>query len=191
MVWMLEGIMDIFMEYMVKKKKETRDYLFAVSMLLLALLTSIVILYLAAFVVSYTMGLEFLLVVGAWYGAYLLIRRRNVEYEYTFTNGELDVDAIYAKRRRNHMLTVRVRDMDICAPVYTGQYQEAYIKHAGIKSSFFAASSMVSRSLYFADFQYNGETVRLLFEPPTSMIDKMKKYNPAKIHPLSEMEAGL
>ena len=180
--------MDIFMEYMVKKGKELKDYLYMAGILLLALLASVIILYFAAFVVSYTMGFEFLLVAGAWYGAYLLIRRRNVEYEYIFTNGELDVDAIYAKRRRSHILTIRVRDMEICAPVYTDQYQEIYIKNAGVKSSFYAASSMTSRSLYFADFQYNGEKVRLLFEPPASMIEKMKKYNPSKIHPLSETE---
>ena len=182
----MEVAMDIFLEYMVKKKKDAADYFYIAAMILSGIITSVLVLYISAFFISYTMGLQFLVVAFIWYGVCILIRRRNVEYEYSFTNGVLDVDAIYAKRKRSHILTVKARDMLLCAPVYSGRFQEQYLNVKGLKRSYLAVRSMGERGLYFADFITNAERVRLIFGPPHNMISNMKKYNPNNIHLLDE-----
>ncbi len=174
--------MDIFLEHMVKKKKDTGDYFFIICIILAGILLTVLLLLVAAHFVSYAMGLEFMAIALVWYGVYILLRRRHVEYEYVFTNGVLDIDAIYAKRRRGHVLSVKARDMLICAPVYVRRFEEAYLNMSGVKRTYALASSLSAQNIYFADFMMNAERVRLLFEPTVKMITGMKKYNPNNIH---------
>ena len=37
-----------------------------------------------------------------------------LEYEYLYLNGELDIDCIYLKKRREHIGTYKVADMELC-----------------------------------------------------------------------------
>ena len=52
--------------------------------------------------------LGLLLAVGAGYGTYFLVTTSYVEYEYAFTNGELDVDKIIAKKKRSSLVSINV-----------------------------------------------------------------------------------
>lgn len=181
--------MDIFLECMVKKKKDAGDYLFVAAMVILGIILSAAAAYITLLFAPFATGFGMLVIALIWYGVYILSRRRNIEYEYSFTNGILDVDVIYAKRTRNSMLTVRARDFIILAPVYQEQFREQYLNASGlIKRSYFAASSMSERRLYFADFIINAERVRLFFEPTRAMVLAMKRYNPDNIHVFDESE---
>jgi len=57
-------------------------------------------------------------IVAAVWGARHLLKRLNREYEYTFTNGELDVDVIYNKEWRKRLCTLDFRrDVTVMAKV--------------------------------------------------------------------------
>lgn len=47
------------------------------------------------------------LAAAALYGGYYLTTKLDVEYEYIFTNGEIDVDKITAQRSRKRLITFR------------------------------------------------------------------------------------
>lgn len=174
--------MDTFVEYMVKKKKGTKEILKIFLSVTGAILLSIIIGFLVTITNKIFFIAWFAVVVAVWYGVYVIISRQNIEYEYSFTNGELDVDSIYSKRRRVHLLTLRVREFDICAPAFDERFRDAYINAGDIKKLYQTASSIESDRLYFADFLLNGDKVRLLFEPSDKMIEAIKRFNVRNVY---------
>ncbi len=53
-----------------------------------------------------------ILIVAAIYGGVYLTKQMNVEYEYIFTNGEIDVDLITGKNSRKRLLTFNCKDIE-------------------------------------------------------------------------------
>ncbi len=175
--------MDVFCEYIVKKKMGAKEILIIFALIIAGLLLSILGFALAAIFaseISFTIYISVLIVL--WYFVYIYITRQNIEYEFTFTNGELDVDQIFSKKRRVHILSVRVREFEICAPIDDKEYKKEFESAKHLKKIYSAHSSSRNGNVYFADFYLNAEKVRLIFEPSVNMIRKMKLYNKKNIH---------
>lgn len=101
--------MDIFYEYLVKKHKGTAQWLEIFGCILLALaLTFAAIILLFSLNPSFS-GVILVAIIGIWYGAVWLLKGLNVEYEYTITNGELDIDMIKGRTRRKHITTINLK----------------------------------------------------------------------------------
>lgn len=174
--------MDIYCEYMVKKKRQPKDILIIIALLAAGVLITVFGLFVAAvFASEISFTIYIAVLIAAWYFVYVFITRRNVEYELTFTNGELDVDEIYAKKRRVHILSARVRDFEICAPVDDARFKSQFSNARDLKKIYTAHSHSKTANVYFADFYLNAEKVRLIFEPSRKMIERMKIYNDKKI----------
>ena len=171
--------MDIFLEHIVKKKKDTIDRVF--TMVIIAIVIAVTLLLFSLNLGSVS-EYRFVLMAGVWYGAYMLIRRRRLEYEYSFTNGELDVDVIRARRKRYHAVSVKAKEFTVCANIFDEDHKEQYLNVTGLKRQYEMVSTTRSRDIYFADFRKNGERTRLLFEPTKKMLEGMKKYNPARVY---------
>ncbi len=178
--------MDTFIECMISKKKTAKDRLKILGVIILAIALCIVV----GFLITITPKLMFLLwifvVAIIWYGVYIVISRQNVEHEYSFTNGELDIDTIYSKRRRVHVLSVKVREFTICAPAYNERFKEQYLDVSDMKKYYYMAANMHNQKLYFADFLQNGDRVRLYFEPTDKLIEAIKFFNPRNVFLLDE-----
>ena len=174
--------MDTFIEYMVKRKRTGTDLLKIFGTIIGAIVLCIILGFLVTITPQMLFLLWFALAVAVWYGVYISVSRQNIEYEYTFTNGELDIDAIYSKRRRVHLLTVRAKEFTICAPAYDERFKEQYLNVSGIKHYYKTVSRMDSEAVYFADFLLNGDRVRLFFEPSGRMIEAIKRFNMRNVH---------
>ena len=102
--------MDIFCEYIVKVKRSP-----------LEILISVLGVFLAAILIFLSLGLlstafsSFVLLIDAAivYGVYILVTHFDVEYEYIFTNGDLDIDKIIAKRKRKRMFSLSVKEFEL------------------------------------------------------------------------------
>ena len=70
--------------------------------------------------ISIFIGLVFwpLLIVGAVLVVvcWLFVPKLEVEYEYLYVNGELDIDAIYSKQKRKKMGSYDASELEILAP---------------------------------------------------------------------------
>ena len=97
--------MAVFREYLVAKKKDTKDKLIIAGIIAagvvisLAMFALMLILALAMAqsenpIGTFTFSIGFVLVLFLWYGAVLLINMRSIEYEYIVTNNELDIDKV-------------------------------------------------------------------------------------------------
>jgi len=99
---------DVFYEQLVKRQPTGKDRLIRVAAIL-------------GVVLVFVLGTLFLQVIGwaltvaAGFGVYILFGRLKKEYEYSFTNGELDIDVIYNKSSRKRVFSGHVRDFEMMA----------------------------------------------------------------------------
>ncbi len=169
--------MDIFVEYMVKRKKTAGQ----ITLEVLAIIAGFFFLVFGIFIINMIFPVMQLftgvLAVGTIYGVYRLITSHNVEYEYAITNGEMDVDMIISKRRRKRLATFSCRTLEILAPLSGDKYTEEYKNLKTI----FAAQSKKSPTAYFAVFNRGGGRECLLFEPSRKMLDTFSAYAKSRV----------
>ena len=104
--------MDIFNEYIVKRKNSGKDY----AKIFGIVLGSIVLYYVLLIVLNQlgNYGTMFILpaLAGVIFLDWYLIRSFRVEYEYSVTNGYMVIDKIIARSRRKRQITFECRDVD-------------------------------------------------------------------------------
>ncbi len=166
--------MDIFLEKLIKRKRTISDYIIIVSIVLTAII-----------LIMFVMSLQFLtvfaplLVVGLGYLAYMLIRNKNVEYEYIVTNGDLDIDMIIAQRKRKRIFSGNCKDFEMVAKLTSGQYNSNFDT---IKKRIVAVTTLESQDVYFiTTTKEGGEKCIVFFEPHPKMVESFKKYIPRKV----------
>jgi len=164
--------MDVYLEYMIKKKKTPVEHIITLGYYLLAFAVSYVLLFVKYITMFYPA-----LVVGAFWLAWYMSRKFNVEYEYILTNDELDVDRIIAKRIRKRLLTVSVRKFEIMEPA-VGEAFEKAMADSSIQVKFDASLGANSENRYYAKFiNKKGEKMILVFNPTDNMLRAMKQSN--------------
>ena len=164
-----------FVEQIVKRKTTQTDIMFFVSMFIAATVIA------AAMFAFQLMPYGFIIICLAYYGAWWLGTRRNREYEYAVTEGELDIDIIFAKRSRKRMVTVDAKAMEVFAPA--DDVNRAQYENTGIKKRLWACSDVKSENIYFCIFHMNniGRAV-LFFEPNEEVYKALRLYNPSVIN---------
>lgn len=156
---------DVFLEYMVKKKATP---LTIVLKCLIFLAGGIVFVVALLFVGSPLIGSFSLLIgVGGLYGAWVLASAQNVEYEYIYTNGEIDFDKIIAKRRRKRMITVRISSFD-----EFDKYDPQKNPLSKFEVKYDASVSHTEPDTYYVTFHNKeGKSCILLFNPGERLLE--------------------
>lgn len=169
--------MDVFIEYIVKKKKTAQDYLKAVGIVLACVIVWMLLLMFN----RYLMGLGLFLIVGAGWGAWKLIQGINVEYEYILTNSEMDVDRIVAKMRRKRMLSMDFKTIELCARCDDPNFRHEFENTESIAKTYDVRGG--ENQEYFVDYAAgeSGKT-RILFCPNEKMLESIKKMAPRTVH---------
>ena len=168
--------MDNFAEQLVKKELTKSDKTHNIITLILGIF--MIVFFLATSVITIGRGGLFafigvILAIAFGFLTYSKLQNSKVEYEYTFTNGELDIDKIIAQKKRKEMLTVQVgKFMDF------GRYDENAPEEPDDMTVVYATNNIASQE-YYADFQHEdyGST-RLVFCPDERMMENIKKTLP-------------
>lgn len=166
--------MDVFLEKLVKRKKTAKDTFIEIGSIIGAIIIAFIIVPMIPFVSSFRL----FFIIAVPFFAYYIMRSRNIEYEYAFTNGELDVDKIIAESRRKKVINIDCKDFEIVARLNSDKYTNEY---KNISNRIEAVSTMSSPDIFFAPFEYKGEKTILFFEPSDKIIDAMWRYIPRKI----------
>ncbi len=113
------------------------------------------------------------------YGCFVLRGNQRIEYDYTFTNGILDIAKVINNSKRKKLLTADIREFEMLAPTSDDGFQRM-LNHPGIEQKF---NYFLNRGggLYYAVFTHNGKKTLLVFEPSEKMVEMMKFYNPRNI----------
>lgn len=164
--------MDTYCEYLFKKKKNPKDYAIAAGVIVL----SVVILFFCTGILLSIPQLVFLvpaLWFGVIWGAFKLIKRSDVEYEYLLTGGDLDVDKIFAKSSRKRILSVRRKDVVVMARPSSDKIPSG--------NEVIDVTSGYNPHAVYALVISGSPSKTILFEPSEKMIEQLKTKLPGKI----------
>ncbi len=103
--------MDIFCEQIVKKKKTTFEKLTVALIWLAGWFLAVIFIFFGLGHANFFM-ISLLMAAGALFGAIKLSARLNLEYEFSVTNGTLDVDKIINRSDRKRMLSAELAELD-------------------------------------------------------------------------------
>ncbi len=162
---------DVFNEQLVAKKNTMIDNLKRGGVILLGLL---IILAVSLFLPAIT---PFVAVAVVW-GGFIIMKRLNVEYEYAFTNGELDIDKIFSKSSRKHAFTVDIRSFVVMIQVNNPNFKSEI---GNINETKDFSTGEVTDSTYAAVYEHDGKRIKLLIDPNEQLLKAMKMYIPRKI----------
>lgn len=165
---------DTFAEQLVKKSQNSSD-----SMKKTLLLAGGGVVVALLILLSFLIPLVLILAAGAVYAIYILLTQLNIEYEYTITNGTLDIDKIIAKRKRVSMISVDVKNFT------------AFDSYLSVDDDFSGTTVLTTgtngeneeeNEPYYADFKSDvyGD-VRLIFSPNENVLECIRPYLPRNL----------
>jgi hypothetical protein len=157
---------DTFKEQLVKKKPNTSDTLKRAGVIAAVLVLALVCIMIPA-IAAFTP----IIIAAAAVGAYFLFSLINVEYEYAFVNGELDIDIIYSKSRRKRIFSAEVRNIEVMAHVEDTAHTRDF-GNAEVKNYY---SGVAGKDTYAFLINYKGKRLKVLIEPNETMLKAFSK----------------
>ena len=160
--------MDVFFEQIIKMKMTIKEVALYVSVWAAAGL-------LAFFALMFLGGssFAFIAIVGLVFGAWKLSCKFFVEYEYIFTNGDLDFDKITAKSTRKRMASIN------CSSVEKyGKYNWASKPSTSVKKVYTFCNLKDPNAMYLIAPSRNEGTVLIVFAPEARIKEAIEKAIP-------------
>ena len=105
-----------------------------------------------------------------------LFKRMNVEYEYVYFNGDLDIDKIMNMQSRKKQFSTNIKEMEVLAPSGSPELHP----YQRLKTLDFSTLNPEDK-VYEMVTSFKGETVRVLFNPNEKILNEMKNMAPRKV----------
>lgn len=165
---------DLYLEELVKRKWTTKDR--AVRILLIALT---VILILGAFFVQYILVFPAIAICIA---DIFIFPRFNIEWEYQYVNGELDVDRIINKAKRKRRESIDLDRVEIIAPAVS-HHLDYYNNNRNLKEVNYTSNDPEREKQVYAMIVADENSLKkVLFEPTEKMLRDMRTRAPRKVY---------
>lgn len=116
--------------------------------------------------------IAFLLAVGTVVGAYYLIKYRNKEYEYIFTDGEVDIDIINGQISRKRSCTIKPENVEVIVKYSDEDYNK--YKNTVVKALDY--SSGIREESYILVVNVNHTKLLIIMSPTQRLIEAWKPY---------------
>ncbi len=182
--------MDVYVEELMPKAKDKKDYLFIALYVLLGIVATIFVIWFMgfmAFVVrniftQFVIGLGPLTIFFAWYGVYRLCNLRSIEYEYIITNNHIDIDRIASKKSRKHLISVDIRKATAMAMVDDTEVNHVLLnppKDTKILNYSAGISSLTDYFIKTTDD--DGDDIIVIFQPTQRMVEGLWQFNPSAV----------
>ncbi|MCL1855052.1 MAG: hypothetical protein FWF86_04905, partial [Clostridia bacterium] len=157
--------MDHFMEEVViKRQRGLQDSLYYGSMVTMILSAIIGFSFLSSLLMGFSF--EGLLLTVFFIGtAVLLFLRKDrirTEYEYTFTNGDLDFAQVYNNQKRKNLGTMRVKNVEAFGPVASEGFRRLVNMPELVRKNWFLNRGA---ELYYFYYQKEGKKTMIVLEP--------------------------
>ena len=160
---------DVFNEQFIKKQKTSADTLKMAAIwggaVLISAALSILVPYIGV-----------MLAVLVIWGAAVLSGRLKQEFEYSFTNGDLDIDVIYNRSRRKRIVTIDTKKLLGMEKV---QNKEQAAK--GYDKVLDLSSGIPSDELYGLVYDINHKKTRIFIEPNESILKGIQAFAPRSV----------
>lgn len=170
--------MDHFMEEVVVKRNrtfQTVTYVLATAVMVIAGLFALLMIQMLFMEFSFYALIETLLYAAVAVFLFLRRDRLRTEYEYTFTNGELDFAMVFNNQKRKTLGTMRVKNVEAFGPVDSNGFRKL-INMPGLKRR----NWFLNRDAKLYYFYYQKESAKniIVLEPSDELVDMIRKYLP-------------
>ena len=168
--------MDHFMEEIVVKKNRGLDeVLYIASAVIMVIMALLAVIQLQLLLASFNLYAVIMVLVCAGSAVLLFLRRDRLrtEFEYTFTNGEMDFAKVFNNQKRKNLGTMRVKNVEAFGPVSSSSFQR-YITMPGIKRDHWFLNR--GAELYYFYFVKDANKRVIILEPSADMVEMIKKY---------------
>jgi len=156
---------DVFNEQLVKRTPNAKD-----RMMKAGLIAGVVLIFVVSMSIIPAFGL--IITAAAGFGAYIFNGRLKKEFEYIFTNGELDIDVIYNKSSRKRIFNGMVRDFEIMAHIDDPNHKNSL---ASAQETLDYSTGIPSERSYAFLTNYKGKRLAIIMEPNNDMLEAMAK----------------
>lgn len=162
---------DLYRELLIKREKRAVDTAKKVGLIILTVLAGAAILFLTPWAIAVFAGLCIF--------DYFIFQTFNVEYEYLYVNGELDIDKILSRTTRKKAGSYQITKMELLAPWKSHELD--YYKNSGQCKVTDFSSGREDAEVYA--MVYNGEKGMefILFEPDKVILDDIRRLAPSKV----------
>ena len=162
---------ELYKEILVKRKPQPIDTLKKVGMILLTVLAFLVGFLFIPIMMIGTVLIGFL----AWF----VITGLNLEYEYLYVNGDIDVDRIKNRERRKRIGSYELANMEIIAP--TGSHDlDSYLNNKNAKVIDYTSGEENAKS-YTAVYNGEGKMEIVKLEITREIVEDMRRRSPRKV----------
>ena len=110
---------------------------------------------------------------------YFVIPKTDLEYEYLFVNGELDIDMIMSKSKRKRVKSLQLAEADLVAPLKSHR-MDYYNGNQKMKTIDFS-SGIEDHKRYAMIVRDSGETCKVILELDDELANIMKNSAPSKV----------
>lgn len=157
---------DVFVEQLVKHKLRLKNILIKVLAIVVTVFITLTV-WLIAPTYSYIIFTAAVLL------AYVVFRSQDYEFEYIYTNGELDVDRIVAQRRRKRVMSTDCRSINVMAPEKP-ENEHLVRKYDIVRTVDYSSSPKSEGRWFFVFTGGSGAQVKVIFEPGKRLLEAMK-----------------
>ncbi len=161
---------DVFNEQLVARRPNQKDLLQKIG-----IGAACAVLIFLATIVPALMSFVVPIIAVVIVGVVFLFRRYNIEYEYVFTNGDLDIDKIINKSKRKNAISVSVRSFVTMVPVANKDYEREV---SNFTKLYDFSSGTVKENTYAVIFDRDKEHVKMIFEPDEQMFKAIRNFIP-------------
>ena len=149
--------MDTYFEQIIKVRRKPAEIAMTLGIIIAAI---VVILLARLFVMPLFPPFGLILILGACFGAYKLISMTSIEYEYIFTNGDLDIDKSIAKSSRKRVVSIKCSSIE-----RWGKYTPAVRPSTSVKKTYFLCDRDDPNAVYFVAPHKTEGLVMVIFAP--------------------------
>lgn len=163
---------DLYSELLVKKERTAKEKLMkfgTIGLIVLLAIGGILIQPLLIFVA---------LILGI-VANYFILPYTDIEFEYLFISGEVDVDRVLSKVKRKKAGSFSIREAEIIAPLHSHRL-DYYNANTKIKTVDYSSGNDEHKR-YAVITRMNNEACKIIIEPDDQMIQTMQQYAPSKV----------
>lgn len=158
---------DCYIEQLVKQKTPFSTIIKKVGLIIATMLVAFIVLL-------YPILLPLIVVMISL--DFFLFKRMDLEYEYIFFNGDLDIDKIMSKESRKKLMVFNIKDMEVLAPSGSVELQQ----YRNLKTYNYSTRTPGNKTYEMVTVQ-KGRKIKVIFEPNEDILNGMKMYAPRKV----------
>lgn len=163
---------DTYREIMVKRETP------AVNKLLKGGLIGLTAVFFLLGMVTYPIVLVAALICGGV--TFFVVPKLEMEFEYLYVNGELDIDVIYSKQKRKKMGSYDMQELEVLAPEKSHAL-DSYMNKNGVKVRDFTSGNPEAKN-YILVFNKDNTQVIIKAELDDAVISDIRRIAPRKVN---------